>query len=296
MEPDRSAQLSKYWDMKSEREAARDQDPNKQIHTDLLLRMIRRHVPVQRCRILDAGGGTGRFSILLARLGHDVTHVDISPEMLKIARAEAERNEVDLTFEQGNVTDLSRWSDRSFDAVLCLDAPVSFCHREFPAALDELARVAGRTLILSVFNRTGLMIPLGVEFDLIHFGKLKTVLQVNSHGNLDVTEELLNKRSTLMPSWHAFTPKEIVEELGKRKFKTSEVSAPGTMSRSVSKELLSKVITSDGYQDYLSFEETIDSQEGLLGVGSAVASGLAVVAHRAAFLHRITSIAGHSFS
>lgn len=281
MEPDRSAQLSKYWDMKSEREAARDQDPNKQIHTDLLLRMIRRHLPAERCRILDAGGGTGRFSIPLAKLGHEVTHADISPEMLRIAEAEAERKEAHLSFEEANVTDLSRWSDRSFDMVLCLDAPVSFCHRDFPAALDELARVAGRTLILSVFNRTGLMIPAGVEFDLIHYGKLKTVLEVNRHGNLDVNEELLSKMSTLMPSWHAFTPKEIVEELGKRKFKAVEVSAPGTMSRSVSKELLSKLIGSVDYPDYLAFEETIDSQESLLGVGSAVASGLAVVARRA---------------
>ncbi len=97
--------------------------------------------------------------------------------------------------------------------VLCLDAPLSFCHRDYPIALDELTRVADRQLVLSVFNRTGLMFPLGVEFDLTHFGKLQTVKEVFLHGNLDVTEELLKIRNTLMPSWHAFSARELTEEL-----------------------------------------------------------------------------------
>lgn len=41
-------------------------------------------------RILDAGGGQGQFSLPLARAGHSVTLCDISEQMLKGARLEAE--------------------------------------------------------------------------------------------------------------------------------------------------------------------------------------------------------------
>jgi SAM-dependent methyltransferase len=281
VQPDRIDLLRKYWDGKAPREAAREQDPNKRIHTDLLLRLIKRHVPDPRCSILDAGGGTGRFSIALASLGHRVTHLDISSEMLKIAAAEAARSNVEIAFFQGTITDLSRWKDGAFDLVLPLDAPVSFCHTEYATAIDELARVCGDRLIMSVFNKTGIMLPLGVEFDLIHFEKLKTVLEVQRHGNLDVNDDLLKIRSTLMPSWHAFTARELIAVVRDRGFEPVEVSATGTMSRFVNRELLEKLITSEGYNDYLSFEETIDSREDLLGVGAGVASGLTIAAERA---------------
>ncbi len=41
--------------------------------------------------VLDLGCGTGRMTLELARRGYDMTGVDGSPEMLNIARAEAER-------------------------------------------------------------------------------------------------------------------------------------------------------------------------------------------------------------
>ena len=41
--------------------------------------------------VLDLGCGTGRMTLELARRGYDMTGVDYSPEMLDIARSEAER-------------------------------------------------------------------------------------------------------------------------------------------------------------------------------------------------------------
>ncbi|KAL2835871.1 S-adenosyl-L-methionine-dependent methyltransferase [Aspergillus pseudoustus] len=47
--------------------------------------------------ILDLGGGTGRYALELAKLGHSVTLVDISDQELQIARKTATEGQVELT-------------------------------------------------------------------------------------------------------------------------------------------------------------------------------------------------------
>ncbi len=42
-----------------------------------------------RARVLDAGCGTGRVGIELARRGHDIVGVDLDPSMLAVARRDA---------------------------------------------------------------------------------------------------------------------------------------------------------------------------------------------------------------
>lgn len=73
--------------------------------------------------ILDIGGGPGRYAIWLAGQGHTVTLADLSGELLEIARTKI--NEAGLTEKfsdivEADATDLSRWPDASFNAVLSL--------------------------------------------------------------------------------------------------------------------------------------------------------------------------------
>ena len=71
-------------------------------------------------RILDLGGGPGRYAIELARRGHRVVLADLSPELIELARrrvAEAALAGVEA-FDVVNATDLGRYADRSFDAVI----------------------------------------------------------------------------------------------------------------------------------------------------------------------------------
>ncbi|MDO6707355.1 tRNA uridine 5-oxyacetic acid(34) methyltransferase CmoM [Photobacterium sp. 1_MG-2023] len=48
--------------------------------------------PGASLRVLDAGGGMGQLSQLIARLGHQITLCDLSGEMLKLAREEIAKN------------------------------------------------------------------------------------------------------------------------------------------------------------------------------------------------------------
>lgn len=53
-------------------------------------KIIKIHEKTPSELVLDLGCGTGRMTLELARLGYDMTGVDISPEMLDIAREAAE--------------------------------------------------------------------------------------------------------------------------------------------------------------------------------------------------------------
>ncbi len=127
--------------------------------------VIGTHLPPDRpLRMLDAGGGPGRYTIDLAQQGHRVTLLDLSPNLLDLARrkiaeagAEVAAN-VDGVIE-GSITDLSRFADGEFDAVLCLGGPLSHLidHGDRTQAIAELRRVTNPSapIFISVMNRLG---------------------------------------------------------------------------------------------------------------------------------------------
>ncbi|MEI6157914.1 MAG: class I SAM-dependent methyltransferase, partial [Atribacterota bacterium] len=144
-----------FWNAGVRREKRRDLHPEKRIHTDEVW-MDLEPLFSPGLRVLDAGGGCGRYSILIAKKGCQVTHLDLSSGMLQEARKQAEREGVrGITFGEGKVQDLSAFSDQSFDVVLSLDAPVSYASPFHKKALQELCRVCQDKLAVSVVSRLG---------------------------------------------------------------------------------------------------------------------------------------------
>jgi S-adenosylmethionine-dependent methyltransferase len=70
-----------------------------------------------RLDVVDVGGGTGGFAVPLARLGHNVTVIDPSPDSLAAAQRRAAEAGVPLHAVQGDVSDLAGVADA--DLVLC---------------------------------------------------------------------------------------------------------------------------------------------------------------------------------
>jgi len=69
-------------------------------------------------RVLDIGCGTGRHSVELARLGFQVTGVDLSGGMLAIAQRRAEAASVSVEWVQADATQFIQ--PDTFDVAICL--------------------------------------------------------------------------------------------------------------------------------------------------------------------------------
>lgn len=111
-------------------------------------------------RVLDAGGGPGRYSIWLAERGYDVTHVDLTPDLIDVAREKARDAGVEDAIDhgRGDVRDLPH-EDDAFDAVCCLGGVLSHVvdGAERRRAVAELRRVArpGAPVFVAVIGRLG---------------------------------------------------------------------------------------------------------------------------------------------
>ncbi|MGB9792759.1 MAG: class I SAM-dependent methyltransferase [Thermacetogeniaceae bacterium] len=105
--------------------------------------------------ILDVGCGTGNFSLELARLGAKVTGIDISEEMLGVARRKAEAEGLEIKFLKGDVMCLP-FADESFDKVVSVTA-LEFAP-DLKAALEECYRVLrpGGRLVVGVIGGNSL--------------------------------------------------------------------------------------------------------------------------------------------
>ncbi|MGB4863327.1 MAG: class I SAM-dependent methyltransferase [Tepidiformaceae bacterium] len=97
-------------------------------------------------RVLDIGGGPGRYAIWLAENGHLVTLADLVPELLAVARRRIATAAVGSRVEEVVVADacnLMRWPEGSFDAALCLGP---FYHLPEAERREQAARELARVI------------------------------------------------------------------------------------------------------------------------------------------------------
>lgn len=114
-------------------------------------------------KILDAGGGPGRYTIDLAKQGYHVTLLDISDKELELAKRKIKQYRVGKfvdSVDLGSITDLP-YKDNSFDMVLCVGGPLSHLRTESERkkAIKELVRVAkpGAAIFISVMCRPAVL-------------------------------------------------------------------------------------------------------------------------------------------
>lgn len=71
-------------------------------------------------KILDCAAGTGVYSFYLAEKGYSVTATDITPRHIQYINNKLKTNPCDISAAVLDATDLSRYQDETFDAVLCM--------------------------------------------------------------------------------------------------------------------------------------------------------------------------------
>ncbi|HXY15140.1 MAG TPA: methyltransferase domain-containing protein [Terriglobales bacterium] len=106
--------------------AAYLETPEGRLRLDLAFANLQEFLPqdTKSLRALDLGGGTGAITVRLARLGHHVTLLDSSLQMLDFAKRAAQEAGLTqrITLKHGDVAELaSLFQPGAFDVILCHD-------------------------------------------------------------------------------------------------------------------------------------------------------------------------------
>ena len=95
-------------------------------------------------KILEIGAATGRYSIALAKMGYDVTAVDLVPKHVEIMKSKARRLK-NFRCMVADVLDLSMFEDKSFNMVLNFGPMYHlFEKKDKKQAIKETVRVTAK--------------------------------------------------------------------------------------------------------------------------------------------------------
>ena len=111
-----------------------------------------------RSPVLDVGCGTGELSLFLARHGHDVLGIDLSPLAVRKAREKARWRRISAQFLVWDATDLAGLGDRGFSFRTVVDSAMfhilSATERDrFVAGLTDVIQSGGLYCVLGDARR-----------------------------------------------------------------------------------------------------------------------------------------------
>lgn len=248
--------------------------------------------------VFDGGAGCGRFSILLAKHGCNVTHFDISQPMIDKAKELAKKEGVfdKIIFIKGALEDLSSFKDKSFDMVVSFDAPVSYTYPNQEQVISELIRICRKRILISVSSRLGSLPYLAnpiqknqfildkncddpfvkwcidnrnTAVEAFHFNK-ETVMKLWTEGIIGGKDEIdeYEKGGTPWCITYTFMPDELKNILEKFGVKNIKLAGPGAYARTLPNELLIKIMKdSKQRSDFLNFCYHYDSNPYVCGMG-----------------------------
>jgi len=120
--PEYGQQLDKsrqIWDSVA---ATFDEQPDHGLLDPVTLRawtkLLRISLPSTRGTVLDIGCGTGSLSVVLAGLGYEVTGIDLSPEMISLAKVKASAAQHSINFHVMDAA-FPQFPAQQFDAIVC---------------------------------------------------------------------------------------------------------------------------------------------------------------------------------
>ena len=225
-------------------------------------RYIEPYVPTDSdASVLDAGGGTGRWAIRMARKGCKVVLMDVSEEMLKIAakKAKEERLQHKITIRKGDIA-RTGYADETFDMILC--EHTLFLFEEPEIIIMELKRVLKRKgrLVISVHNRyVQSLVSLPDKPSSNKVDHALDVLLRKKYGAVDRQEKV---------KIYTWTPNEFRTMLERNGFHIEKVIGKGiSMPLRISKELfMKKEYSEDLFKKIIQFELALCEKKDALSL------------------------------
>ena len=115
---ERKERIVNYWEKRSDSFLEQRRQELHSAMAERWMKEIREQLPEGRkLKILDVGCGAGFFSILLAKDGHQVTGIDLTPDMIKNSSLLAEEEKVSCEFQVMDAEN-PEFQDETFDVVI----------------------------------------------------------------------------------------------------------------------------------------------------------------------------------
>ena len=115
---ERKERIVHYWEKRSGDFLTHKREELHSAMAERWMKEIRAQLPAgERLRILDVGCGAGFFSVLLAKEGHRVTGVDLTPDMIENAKILAAEENADCEFIVMDAENVD-FPDGTFDVVI----------------------------------------------------------------------------------------------------------------------------------------------------------------------------------
>ena len=223
-EDDRKEKIAAYWTKRSDSFLEQRRAELHSLLADRWLEEIEKYLPEKTpLKILDVGCGTGFFTILLAKQGHEVTGTDLTPDMIANSRILAEEEHVTCDFQVMDAEHLT-FPDESFDVVISRN--LTWTLPEAAQAYKEWTRV---------LKPGGFLLNFDANYGATNFAETSDLPEKHAHNQLgnslmqeceDIKRQLPIS-SYIRPAWD-------VEELGKTGME--QISIDLGLSRRVYKE------------------------------------------------------------
>ncbi len=121
-------------------------------------------------KILEIGAATGRYSIALAKMGYNVTAVDLTPKYVEVMKRKA-RKLKNFQCMVADALDLSMFKDKTFDMVLNLGPMYHlFNEKDKKQAVKETLRVAkkGAVCMFAYISHASMITNYGLRHDMVY--------------------------------------------------------------------------------------------------------------------------------
>jgi len=213
--------------------------------------------------VLDAGGGTGRWAVRMAKKGCKVVLMDVSEGMVKVAAKKVKEEGLQhrIIIKKGDTTKTG-YPDETFDMILC--EHTLFIFKEPDMLIKELRRVLKKKarLIISAQNR--------------YVQSLAHLPEAPSPDKLNEAFSILTckKYNSMMPNGkvkiYTLTPEEFRTLLERDGFRVEKIVGKGvTMPLRISREVFTKKeFSKELFDKILRFELALcDRQDALALAG-----------------------------